>query len=177
MATATDVAKYYQKMQRGPVSQEMQKGPCVLGDSGETGDAAGPCEPGWMDAHLEGLGCLLFGTEPGTFQDANTFCFNKSAHLVEVVTEDQMNYMVMELQLLETLLGERWYWGGGTDWNREGQWYWAHSLIPIETFVWGKEEPNRGINENYMVFFPKHGYYCADIENEYGSPYPICQKY
>ena len=38
----------------------------------------------------------------------------KSSHLIEVLTEDQMDYIVMELQLLETLLGARIYWGGGT---------------------------------------------------------------
>ena len=87
-----------------------------------SGDS-GPCEPGWMDAHMEGLGCLLFGTEPGTFQDGNTFCYSNSAHLVEILTESQMDYMVMELQLLETFLGQRFYCGGGTDWNSEGRPY------------------------------------------------------
>ena len=91
-----------------------------------------------MDAHLEGLGCLLFGTEPGTIHYANEFCYNNSAHLVEILTESQMDYMVMELQLLESFLGPRRFWGGGTDWNSEGHWYWAHSQIPIEDFVWGK---------------------------------------
>ena len=129
-----------------------------------------------MDAHLEGLGCLLFGTEPGTFQDANTFCFNNSAHLVEILTESQMDYMVMELQLLESFVGPRQYWGGGTDWNREGHWYWAHSLIPIESFVWYKTEPNQRITENYMGFHPSQGYYCRDVGNDNDEYFPICQK-
>ena len=95
-----------------------------------------------MDAHMEGLGCLLFGTEPGTFQDGNTFCYSNSAHLMEILTESQMDYMVMELQLLESFLGPRIYCGGGTDWNREGQWYWAHSLSPVGNFVWHDYEPD-----------------------------------
>ena len=139
-----------------------------------SGDS-GPCEPGWMDAHLEGLGCLLFGTESGTFQDANTFCYNNSAHLVEILTESQMDFMVMELQLLETLLGPRFYWGGGTDWNSEGRWYWANSLIPIEDFVWAEGEPNDGIRANYLTFWPARGYYMADELTH--ILYPLCQKF
>ena len=130
-----------------------------------------------MDAHLEGLGCLLFGTEPGTFQDANTICHNNSAHLVEILTESQMDYMVMELQLLDSFLGPRFYLGGGTDWNREGQWYWAHSLIPIESFVWAKGQPNHRISENYLGFHPLTGYDCHDLGNTKTDLYPICQKY
>ena len=130
-----------------------------------------------MDGHLEGLGCLLFGNEQGTFQDGNTFCHNNSAHLVEILTESQIDYMVMELQLLESFLGPRTYLGGGTDWNREGQWYWANSLIPIESFVWDKGEPNHGTEENYLGFYAELGYYCADLGNTRTDYYPICQKY
>ena len=137
---------------------------------------SGPCEPGWMDAHLEGLGCLLFGTEPGSFLDANTFCYNNSANLVEILTESQMDFMVMELLLLESLLGPRFYWGGGTDWNSEGRWYWANSLIPIEDFVWAKGEPNRGTEENYFTFWPELEYYGGDINHDSPGTYPICQR-
>ena len=143
-----------------------------------SGGAKNPsCDPGWMDAHLEGLGCLLFGNEPGTFEDANRFCYNNSAPLVEILTEGQMDYMVMELQLLETFLGPRFYCGGGTDWNSEGRWYWANSLIPIEDFVWTKGEPNEGIKANYFAFWPTSGYYGADEGRGEDKYYPICQKF
>ena len=83
----------------------------------------------------------------------------------------------MELQLLETLLGARLYWGGGTDWNREGQWYWAHSLIPVEDFVWAiKGQPNEGIRANNFAFWPTDGYYGADESNNSRDHYIICQK-
>ena len=79
------------------------------------------CDSGWSDGHSVGLGCLKFAEDPMTYQDANTFCYNHSAHLVEVHDTDQMDFMVMELQLLETFTGKRNYWAGGTDMNREGQ--------------------------------------------------------
>ena len=141
----------------------------------QSGDL-GPCESGWVDAKDLDLGCLFLGNDYGTFQDANTFCYNKSAHLVEILTENQMDFMVMQLQLLQTVTGGRAYWAGGTDWNREGQWYWAHSLIPIESFVWYKGESQEGTNNNYMVFYPGLGYYCADVINDWDQGYPICQK-
>ena len=148
-----------------------------------SGDS-GPCEPGWVDATDLDLGCLLIGNDYGTFQDANTFCYNNSAHLVEIFTENQMDFMLMQLEFLETVTGRgRAYWAGGTDWNREGQWYWAHSLMPIESFVWYSppfdgpaQQPNGDTNDNYMTFYPGLGYYCDDVPNFWDQGYPICQK-
>ena len=35
---------------------------------------AGSCDPGWVDASLVGLGCLLYGTEGMLYYEANTLC-------------------------------------------------------------------------------------------------------
>ena len=82
----------------------------------------------------------------------------------------------MELQLLETFVGPRFYCGGGTDWNSEGRWYWANSLIPIEDFVWAKDQPNDGIMANYFAFGPGLGYYGGAFGDS-DNYYPICQKF
>ena len=141
---------------------------------------SGPCEQGWINAHLEGLGCILIGNEQGTFKDGNSFCYSNSAHLVEVLTEGQMDYIVTELQLLESLVGRRWYLGGGTDWKSEGRWYWANSLIPLEEFVWAESQPNDGISADFFVFWPNGRYYGADEGHHPDRQdifYPICQKF
>ena len=29
-----------------------------------------------------------------------------------------------------------YFWGGASDEGREGQWYWTHSLAPVDPVVW-----------------------------------------
>ena len=31
---------------------------------------------------------------------------------------------------------ELYFWGGASDEGREGQWYWTHSLAPVDPVVW-----------------------------------------
>ena len=86
---------------------------------------------------------------------------------------------MMQLQILDGLTGTRYYWGGATDWNREGQWYWAHSLLPVGSFIWHDVEPDGGLNQNHMDFSPERGYKCADVDIDSDLNqllYPICQK-
>ena len=85
----------------------------------------------------------------------------------------------MQLKILDGITGPRYYWGGGTDWNREGQWYWAHSLLPVGSFIWHDVEPDGGLNQNHMDFSPERGYKCADVDIDSDLNqllYPICQK-
>ena len=132
------------------------------------------CEPGWMDASSVNLGCLKFGTEAVSYQEANSFCQENGAFLIEIFSAVQMEFMVMELQLLETLTGARFYWGGGTDLNREGQWYWSHSLIPIEDFVWARGQPDGGLLSNYFVFSDQD--YMGDDYPSSSFAYALCQS-
>ena len=132
------------------------------------------CDPGWSDAYFVGLGCVKFGVDPMTYQEANEFCYNNSAYLVEIHDTDQMDFMMMELKLLETFVGKRNYWGGGTDMNREGQWYWSHSLIPIEEFVWARGQPDGGAMSNYFVFSDED--YMGDDYPSSSFAYALCQK-
>ena len=73
---------------------------CVEGNA----DNAEACDSGWLDGSSVGLGCLMFGTDPMTFLEANKFCYKNSAHLVEILSEAQMDYMKVELQLRETMV-------------------------------------------------------------------------
>ena len=153
------------------LSNQMQiKTPPIKSSDGSS------CDPGWSDAHFVGLGCLKFSVNPMTYQEANAFCYNNSAYLVEIHDTDQMDFMVMELRLLETFVGKRNYWGGGTDMNREGQWYWSHSLRPISDQVWHPSQPNEGILANYFGFLFLFQYYGADVVSDYDGAFPICQK-
>ena len=132
------------------------------------------CEPGWMDGHSVNLGCLKFGSEAVSYQEAHKICHEAGAFLIEIFSKGQMDFMVMELALLETLTGARFYWGGGTDMNREGQWYWSHSLIPIEEFVWARGQPDGGALSNYFVFNDED--YMGEDYPSSSFAYALCQK-
>ena len=62
------------------------------------------CPPGWRDGSSVGLGCLLFSPETGlNWNDARDFCKTSQdrAHLIEILTSEQMDYMMAELALFE----------------------------------------------------------------------------
>ena len=133
------------------------------------------CDQGWMDAHSANLGCLQFGSEAVSYQEAHKICHEAGAYLVEIFSPGQMDFMVMELALLQTLTGPRFYWGGGTDMNREDQWYWSHSLIPMEEFVWARNQPDGGAMSNYFVFSDKDDHMGEDYPSS-SFAYALCQK-
>ena len=112
----------------------------------------GACDPGWMDASFQNMGCLFFENTAMNFEAAIQFCGESNAHLVEVQTEAQMDFLVMELQSLETLIGQYNWWGGASDSGREGHWYWQHSLTDVGTFVWGYNQPDFTYASNYLAF-------------------------
>ena len=70
--------------------------------------------------------------------------------------------------------GDNHYLIGGTDQGREGSWYWANSLEPVEDFVWHNSEPNNGIEYNCMLY--NHAYDSAE-DCPCGVAYwsPLCQ--
>ena len=65
------------------------------------------CPSGWRDASSEGLGCLLFSAETGmNWNEASDFCkaSQDGAHLVEILTSEQMDFIMIELQLTEDVV-------------------------------------------------------------------------
>ena len=65
------------------------------------------CPPGWTDGTSVGLGCLLFSAETGmNWNEASDFCktTQDKAHLLEILTSEQMDFMMVELGLLEAVV-------------------------------------------------------------------------
>ena len=63
-----------------------------------------PCPTGWRDAASVGLGCLLFNADTGMdWNAASEFCkgSQEGASLIEILTSEQMDFMMMELGTLE----------------------------------------------------------------------------
>lgn len=73
--------------------------------------------------------------------------------------------------MIETQNGQNWWWTGATDINREGEWYWSNSLLPLEGFM--KNLDDQGISQNYQVL--AYNYFPYDYLTDSAEPYFICQ--
>ena len=142
----------------------------------------GSCPDGWLDASFVNMGCLLLDASSGklgnyTWSLANNWCRGFGGALVEIENEEQLEFLRLQLQLIEEEVGEeRYWWTSGTDAEADGEWLWASSLSPVEEFVWGDEFPTDWLEDfNCLELCP----YC----NEYKganfdcdtSRHPICQ--
>ena len=95
------------------------------------------------------MGCLFYSWEEGrtasSYESAAStcaqgpngefcpICGTGSGHLLEILTVEQHEYII-------ALLADHDYtvqfYTAATDLNREGAWYWSHSLVDVEDFVW-----------------------------------------
>merc|ERR1719402_123804 len=103
------------------------------------------CPSGWTDAnHINGLGCILFnGTVGYSWSDAASYCWSQDkSHLVEIFSIGQQEFLVGIAQVLEMVQGPKSWWIGATDANREGQWYWSHSLEEVGYSDWAEPQPD-----------------------------------
>merc|ERR1712126_712121 len=129
---------------------------------------------GWVEATYIDFGCIFINTSSHnavSWDDAYTFCNNLDprARLTEIHTQEQLDF----LNIMLTHEGNNYYWLGGTDQGREGDWYWANTLEPVKEFVWHSGEPNSGNTFNCMKYY--HNYdSAADYPCE-NTQYPLCQ--
>ena len=64
-------------------------------------EAVAVCDDGWLDASLQGLGCLLFRNTNMTWWEANKYCQDHQSHLIEVLSPAQVEYLRMEMEIYE----------------------------------------------------------------------------
>merc|ERR1712215_107132 len=137
-----------------------------------------PCPEHWIHASLVDMGCLLFNsTYYYAWEGANVYCQSKeNASLVEITTQDQMDFLRMELSLLEDHEGVHSWWTAATDMGREDDWIWIGSLGPVESFVWHISQPDEGTIHNCMRVGSDNNFEGSDVSC-ISVNYPICQKY
>merc|ERR1712037_890581 len=72
----------------------------------------GNCPEKWFDASFLEMGCLYFNTTQAfTWDDANTMCqMNTNSTLVDIVTEMQMSFLSMELDVIANAEGATRAW-------------------------------------------------------------------
>merc|ERR1719186_8260 len=140
----------------------------------QLGIFAAECPVNWVEASEVGMGCLLFNRETTySWEEANGYCQTEErASLVEIQTEDQFEFLKMELISLDE--DSRHWWTAGTDAGREGKWYWSGSLTPVGHFVWNGGDPDEGIKANCLALWPQEFYDGVD-EQCTGQYFPICQ--
>merc|ERR1711892_40189 len=145
--------------------------PAILSDTEDT------CPPGWLDGVAMDMGCLLFNTTTAyTWEEAYGFCkTSHNAALVEILTEDQFDFIRLELYDLEEVEGKTLWWTGAMDLGREGEWVWVGSLAHVGEFIWREGHPNGGVTDNCMYLNSGGSYEAYD--NPCNIQYfPLCQK-
>ena len=132
------------------------------------------CGAGWRDTGAVGLGCVRFNGTSVSYSEANEYCQDRGAHLIEILTPVQMDFLRNQLRDIDEIIKHYWF-GGATDEREEGKWIWSHSNAPVKSFVWGSGEPSGDTGVNHMCFSFSFGYSAGDYTNE--SPCCIiCQK-
>merc|ERR1712037_664165 len=128
----------------------------------------------------ENLDDIENAVEELTWEEAAENCWtNYKAHLVEIKNEEQQDFLRTILGLFpdDDVYG---WWIGATDLNREGSWYWAHSLESMEYSGWFPGEPNNYLgDENCALIWsnevPNRKSFWNDYHCSYDS-YSICQQ-
>ena len=136
------------------------------------------CEDiGWVNGESVNLGCLLFLKRSKKYSVAKKYCTQNDAHLVEIFSPKQMDFLVNKLKSLDE--GNRTYWwGGATDEQEEGAWQWSLAGTKVESFVWGVAQPDTSTARNFLCFGSAYNYFGNDCHDRcaHCPNYIICQK-
>merc|ERR1711936_99609 len=124
-----------------------------------------------------GFGCLHYnGTALLVWTDAVAYCntADQRGALVEILTAEQMEFLVVELEAFEAEGGETFWWTGGSSFGVEGDWSWPSSRETVGDFVWFDSQPVAGIGNDclclgYNVDYLGFDRPCGD------AWHPICQ--
>merc|ERR1711879_867755 len=99
------------------------------------------------------FGCLHYnGTAVLVWTDAVAYCNTADPRgaLVEILTAEQMEFLVVELEALEAEGGETFWWTGGSSFGVEGDWSWPSSRETVGDFVWFDSQPVAGIGNDCL---------------------------
>ena len=140
-----------------------------------------PCEHRWEDGHNVDLGCLWM-VETSTkmkFSKAKKYCSQENARLVEILTEEQMNFISAKLKG-KGLCGSKGcdWWGGASKKISGGLWFWEESGNLVDPLIWvgGKEPTNLDSDFQYRSCFNTTLGYQGSACRGINKLLPICQR-
>ena len=135
---------------------------------------------GWVNGNSVNLGCLLFKKSIMKYPEAESFCNQRNGHLVEILSSEQMNFVVDQMKLQQDGVNQTYWWGGATDEAKEGRWTWTGAGVEVQNFVWGEAQPDISTGRNLLCFDSKYNFLgndCRDNDDDLKSTtYPICQR-
>ena len=119
------------------------------------------CPVGWIRQYDS---CYLFVTdEEMDWPDARDACSEKGAHLVQVDTQRESNYLRYELFKLGSAINDS-VWTGGNELYKEDMYVWTGSYNSRIVYTdWGINEPNEsGGDEDCISIMKALGYHWND---------------
>ena len=147
-------------------------------------DTSHHCPTYWVDATEFDMGCLWFNFKTYMYwPKAQDFCRTlntttlKEAHLVEIYSLEQQNFLEFKFVEFDLIYGlyKNW-WTGLTDDMFEGRWIWSYSLNQANFTNWYTSRPTQDANNNYVGIYydAKYEFTWMDISGG-NNFYPICQ--
>ena len=154
------------------------------------------CPMYWTDATHVGIGCLYFNTSrPTSWIEAQRSCeaAHDEAHLVEILNQEQQDYMVMKAEEISylTWTGDpraqnprrlRNWWIGLTDEVTDGKFYWPYSLKEVNFTAWARGDPKNDLHHNYVHLTSNSDFQWSNLnlngmkhDEEMTYNFPICQ--
>ena len=92
-----------------------------------------------------------------SWQEAEELCQQKGGHLASIASNEEQEELV-------NLVGNRFFWLGGSDAQKEGQWTWNDGT-PWKMDYWNQSEPNGRGGENCLAIL-KEAWTDRDCENK-----------
>lgn len=119
--------------------------------------------------------CYLFIQEKKTWNGAQQFCMGRRAHLVNIESWEENNYLKQQINGLNT--GSYAWWTGGSDDGVPGQWKWKFPNgvdVPVKYHDWDARQPdNSGKKETVIALYSTHHRW-NDRANTYKNNF-ICE--
>ena len=108
-----------------------------------------------------------------TWIEAQQFCSqNNNSHLVEIFSQEQQDFLVLNLLNNEQSQGKRNWWIGLI--KIGNNWVWPHSLMNASFTSWSNGYPNNYYNYNFACMYPFGEYNWIDATATV-TMHPICQ--
>ena len=136
------------------------------------------CDNGWEDGHSVQLGCLKIQktTTKLTFSQSKHECAKNNSQLVEILTEDQMKFIVKKME--NKCGSEVCEWWGGANKKSGGTWIWEESGNLVASFIWenGTEPTVTDTSVQYSSCFKSILDYQGSACRGFNTLLPICQR-